>query len=224
MLLIDASSYQGRPNWVSVAKARYVGAWLKATEGANTNDPDFAANRVAARKAGLHVGAYHFAHPELHTPEQEAAHFARVVGKIRPGELRPVLDYEVPDKLTPSQTDRWIRTFNQEVKKRTGVLPVFYSYPGLISSLGLKKPVGDGLWLASYGANDAREHAYVAPWPWKHVVAHQFTSVGSVPGIKGHVDITSAKSLTPLLAHPVRSQVTRPLLARRRGAGRPVAV
>jgi len=217
MRLIDVSNYQGHPVWPVVAKMGHVsGAFLKATEGTSFVDPTFARNRVEATKAGVHVGPYHFAHPEKNDPVQEAVHFANVVGRLKVGELRPVLDYEPPTSMTESHALRWIQFFNHEIKQRLGVWPIFYSYPALIAHLGLKAPVGAGLWLASYGVNDGKPHPTMVPTPWKKIVAHQFTSVGSVPGIAGHVDVDEAASLNALLAHPVRGQTRRPMAFVRR--------
>src|SRR3954469_13436131 len=73
---VDVSSYQGASiNWVT-AKANGISfAWAKATEGLTVDDADFTINMANAKAAGVLIGAYHFAHPELHTAADEAAHF-----------------------------------------------------------------------------------------------------------------------------------------------------
>jgi GH25 family lysozyme M1 (1,4-beta-N-acetylmuramidase) len=63
---IDVSSYQETVNWTSVKGAGITFAWAKATEGLTVNDAYFTANEANARAAGVLIGAYHFAHPELH--------------------------------------------------------------------------------------------------------------------------------------------------------------
>src|SRR5579884_1683211 len=72
---IDVSSYQGQPNWTSVHNAGIAFAWAKATEGTTIVDGDFAYNEVNGKNAGVLMGAYHFAHPNLNTPAAEASYF-----------------------------------------------------------------------------------------------------------------------------------------------------
>lgn len=207
MRLIDVSNVNGRIDWSKVAHAGVHGAFIKATEGVSFNDPLFDANRELAARFGVHVGAYHFARPDHNRAVDEARHFAGIVGKLKVGELRPVLDYEVSLRMLPSSQVQWIHDFNHKVKDLLGVWPMFYTYPALLSSLRLAKPVGNGLWLASYGVNDGREHALAVPAPWRRIAAHQFTSRGSVPGVPGNVDVSSTASLASLLAHPVRGTI-----------------
>jgi lysozyme len=205
--LIDASQWQGVVDWHKAATVGHVaGAWVKATEGKTLVDPRFATN-VREARLNMRVGVYHFAHPEQNSPVVEALHFTRTVQKIGRRDLRPMLDYEMPTKLSPAQTLAWIRSFNRTVHVQLGVLPMFYSYASLIEHLGLKVPVGAGLWLADYGPNNGLEHPVTIPRPWKKAVAVQFTSKGHVPGIAGDVDLTDAASLWPALAYPLKGRL-----------------
>jgi hypothetical protein len=78
---IDVSSYQGGGiNWTSVKGAGIQFAWAKATESTTITDPDFAVNENNGKAAGVYMGAYHFAHPNLNTPGAEAGHFWSVAG------------------------------------------------------------------------------------------------------------------------------------------------
>lgn len=204
-LAIDVSNVNGAVDWKKVAASGIHAAFVKATEGATFDDSRFPAHRIAAAHAGVHVGAYHFARPDRNDPVTEARHFVRAVGKIGVSELRPVLDFETPAHLTPAQMVAWARKWMQEVERLTGVWPLFYSYPAMIEGLHADRVIGDGLWLASYGVNDGKEHPFVVPKPFKRAFAHQFTSNGHVPGVSGAVDVSSFAKLTPLLAHPIRS-------------------
>src|SRR5579871_2192017 len=65
---IDVSSYQGQPNWGSVHGAGIVFAWAKATEGTYGIDGDFTYNEGNGKAAGIYLGAYHFARPDLDSP------------------------------------------------------------------------------------------------------------------------------------------------------------
>lgn len=208
MNFIDVSSYQGDIDWKRVAASGVKAAYLKASEGIHWNDPKFEANRKAANAAGIHIGAYHFA--DVYDGVLEAKHFLNAVGRVGPKDLKPVLDFEVnPKNLQPEALQKFALAFNETVHNRTYVWPMFYSYASFISSIGFSRPIGNGLWIAAYGRNDGVEHPVFAPQPWKKYIAHQFTSAGKVPGIKGNVDISiSPHGLRPLLAHPVKDVFT----------------
>jgi hypothetical protein len=66
---IDVSVYQHTINWNAVAADRVQFAWAKATEGSakciNYGDEYLAANMAGASRAGVLIGAYHFAHPRM---------------------------------------------------------------------------------------------------------------------------------------------------------------
>lgn len=208
MHFIDVSAYQGVIDWKKVRSFGIIAAYLKATEGMHWNDQQYQSNRAAAAKAGIHVGAYHFA--SAYDGVLEAKHFLKVIGSIGPKDLKPVLDFEVnPRGQSPSYLRNYAYNFNTTVHQRTGVWPMFYSYASFIEGLQIGRPYGNGLWIAAYGRNDGVEHPVYAPAPWKKYVAHQFTSRGKFPGIAGNVDISdSPNGLTPLLAHPVKDKVT----------------
>src|SRR5690348_2122973 len=69
---IDVSSYQGTPNWGSIKSCGWTFAWAKATEGVSINDGDYRYNINNGKSAGVYMGAYHFAHPNLNSPGSEA--------------------------------------------------------------------------------------------------------------------------------------------------------
>lgn len=203
MLILDLSSNQGRVDFARVKKAGVKAVWLKVSEGRTWDDPTFHARAAAARKAGLRVGGYHFARPDLNDPGSEAQHFARVLGKVGRRDLRPVLDFEQANDLLPSRQVSWAREFNHAFRHATGLTPVFYSYPAFIDAMRPTRPIGNGLWLASYSRNDGREHSYTIPAPWRRAVAHQFSSNATVAGVPGRVDLSSAPRLRGVLARPV---------------------
>jgi len=57
---IDVSSLQGSIDWSAVAADGVSFAYIKATEGGNFIDPNFARNWADAKRAGIRPGAYHF--------------------------------------------------------------------------------------------------------------------------------------------------------------------
>jgi GH25 family lysozyme M1 (1,4-beta-N-acetylmuramidase) len=209
MLIVDLSNNNGTPDFGRIKAAGIEGVWLKASEGVSFVDQTFHTRALAARKAGLRVGAYHFARPDVNSLHagDEAEAFCRVVSTAGVGrrDLRPVLDYE---RLRPrGANETWIRDWNHTVRKRLGVGPLFYSYPALVSSLQLKTPVGYGLWLASYGRDDGTEHPFTVPAPWRKTVAHQFTSRATVAGAPGLVDLSRVVQKRAVLAHPLLGRI-----------------
>ncbi|HZQ46068.1 MAG TPA: GH25 family lysozyme, partial [Verrucomicrobiae bacterium] len=65
---VDVSHYQGSINWSSVKGAGYSFAWAKATEGTYGEDDTFVNNENNGKGAGVYIGAYHFARPDLTSP------------------------------------------------------------------------------------------------------------------------------------------------------------
>jgi GH25 family lysozyme M1 (1,4-beta-N-acetylmuramidase) len=207
-LLTIIDLYEGDvvTNWDAVVREIAAGL-LKATEGLTLNDHFFKAREHIADLKRWRHGAYHFAHPELHSPAAEAKHFCDVVEHLGRRDLRPVLDYEsrgAIHRLSGHELGQWARDWNQAVRKRLGSWPLFYSYPGYIAYIAPARPIGAGLWLASYGRNDGTDHGAAVPPPWRLYVAHQFSSNCLVSGCAGRVDLSHARRLRPLLAHGLR--------------------
>lgn len=203
---IDVSNVNGPVDWKAVAGAGVKFAYAKASEGLTYNDPFGAINRRQAEAAGLKLGLYHFARPDLHPgtagARQEAEHFLGLIDFLGAKDLRPALDLE-----HPASTDltAWAATFLKTVQAKLGVTPIFYSYSAFIrSNMGGARGLGKyPLWLADYSRNDGREHPYSTPPAWKSVLVHQFASTGHVPGIRGNVDLDELHALNfdGLLAH-----------------------
>jgi len=209
VLILDVSNNNTEPDWEQIRRQGIEDVYLKASEGTGFVDQTFRERRAAANRAKLHVGAYHFARPDESSPAQQARLFCDVVGKIGANDLRPVLDFEASSSLTPGDLDKWAREWNVAVRKTTGVLPIFYSYSAYVEMLRPAYPIGAGLWLASYGRNDGAEHPYVVPFPWKKIVAHQFSSACRVTGCAHPVDMSNANTRRPLLAHPVKHKIAK---------------
>lgn len=201
MLIVDLSSNNKKPNFKLLAQ-HVQGVWLKATEGVTYVNPTYHAWKDEAEHYGLRVGAYHFARP-ADSAVASARRFCDVVAVSR-RDLRPVLDFETwDDALTPAQHETWARTFNNVLIQELGQIPAFYSYGPFIARLGLKTPIGNGLWEANYGRNDGKDYAFAVSHPWRRVIAHQFTSRATVVGCPQPVDLSYAPRLRGVLAHPV---------------------
>lgn len=188
--MIDLSNNNhGTVDFKKVRKQHHR-VYLKLTEGVSFADATFAERRAAAYKAGMLVGAYHFARPSRNDPELEAEWFVgHLPDTLKAGrDLRPCLDLEDPKiPATPAIRD-WAEAFIVAVQRDTRHIVVLYSYPSYLGGCRFEK--AHPLWLASYGRNDGKEYAYRAPAPWDHVAAHQYTSLGVVPGVPGRCDVS----------------------------------
>lgn len=204
MLLIDLSNNNTVRDLTAIKRYGVVGAWLKVSDGLSFIDGTYKYRSILLQKLGIRTGGYHFARCSSFNAEVEAHSFVSALGEVGRRDLRPVLDLEViSPAFNPVLLGNWSRTFCQYVLSHTGVCPIVYSYASFLQAMKLPKPIGCGLWLASYGANDGKEHPYGLPRPWTSAVAHQFTSNGKLLGIDGTVDLTYAPKLRPLLAHPI---------------------
>lgn len=186
-------------------RAGAFGMLHKVSEGVRFADAEWKQRAAAARAAGLHVGGYHFARTTGDARVQ-AQYFAHLLGPVGRRDLHPALDIETNDgDLSPARLLEWMRAFAERVHELTGVRCLYYSYPAFLAAQSWDHPPGRGagLWLAAYGPNDGHDHGIPAgsTAPWRHAVAHQFTSVGRIAGVAGHVDLSHARSRRAMLAH-----------------------
>jgi lysozyme len=204
-LLADLSNNNGSVNVGMLRTAGIVGFWHKVSEGQHYSDPYWKTRSAYGRKDGLRVGGYHFARfGSVSDAMREARRFVDTLGKVQRKDLAPVLDYEVSEGLRGTALTDCARMFMHTVHNYLGIWPLFYSYPAFIEGMQAERTIGRGLWLASYGRNDGREHPYRIPGPFKKALAHQFTSNAKVKGVGGLCDLSSAPKLYPLLAHGLR--------------------
>ncbi|HYV27762.1 MAG TPA: GH25 family lysozyme, partial [Candidatus Eisenbacteria bacterium] len=95
---IDVSDFQSSSlDWNTIKGFGVSFAWSKATEGTSFTATTFPGNMSNGKAAGVVMGAYHYAHPELNTASVEADHFWAVAKNyiIADGlSLMPMLDIE----------------------------------------------------------------------------------------------------------------------------------
>jgi GH25 family lysozyme M1 (1,4-beta-N-acetylmuramidase) len=181
---IDVASYQGYPNWESVAAAGYDFAITKVTEDDGYVNPTFAYNWNRIKAAGMIRGAYHFARPQGNDAVTEADYFVDLVEQqgIETGDIL-ALDLEAgAGDLGP-----WVLAFCRRVEERCGFPPIIYTGRWFSEphNLGAYPEIGNyALWLASY-----QQQMPSPPAPWQAVSIWQHSSSGQVPGIAGDVDL-----------------------------------
>ena len=191
---IDVSHWQGTIDWAKVRAAGKKFAYIKASEHTTFVDDKYQTNRSRAKAAGLKVGAYHFARPNIGTTDAyaEADHFIETADWTS-GELRPVLDLEDTGGLSSSALQTWVKAFVQRIYDRTGVRAVIYVSPAFWSnkmgnSTWFAKNGYDVLWIAHW-TTASSPSVPAENWGGKSWTFWQYTSDGSVPGISGRVDL-----------------------------------
>jgi lysozyme len=196
--VLDLSNLNPGPiDFARIYRAGQRRVYLKATEGLTFEDSYYRGRRLLAQRVGLKVGAYHFSHSEHNPAAQEARHFCTVIGPLKPGyDLRPCLDFEFG-----ATSAAWALAFLDEAERILGVRPIIYSYPDFLQRAKFAK-VPAALWLASYGRNDGVEHPYAIPLPWHSIVAHQYSSRATMPGVPGLVDISHVYTTSALEIPP----------------------
>lgn len=182
---IDVSSHQGSIDWPAVAASGISFAFIKATEGTDYINPNFAHGWLMARRLGLSRGAYHFADPGENSAEDEAAWFLEQIeeaGGLAAGDLL-ALDLESGSGDLGPWTLAWLHAVEREVSFKPLVYTgAWFSVP---HNLGAYPDLGQyGLWLAAY-----QEQMPSPPQPWAFVAVWQHSDAGQVPGIRGAVDL-----------------------------------
>lgn len=159
--------------------------YIKSTEGTTIRNRYFAQDYLRAKKAGIHVGAYHFFSLKS-SAEQQAKYFVNHT-LFRKGDFPPVLDVEPTDaQIRQIGGDevlmKRIRIFMEYVEKHTGMRPILYISQMFINrhmtnAADIKKKYN--VWIARYGQYK----------PDVRLVYWQLCPDGRVDGITGDVDI-----------------------------------
>ncbi len=181
---IDVSHYQGDIDWTQVAQAGVQFAFVKATEGLGITDGKFLQNVEGANTAGVAVGCYHYAHPEINSVEAEIEFFLGII-QGQPLQMPHVLDLEgKASTLDREELTQWALKWLREVKSRTGH-PVMLYTGAYFARDEVGPELGEfPLWIAHYGTDTP-----LANSTWDRWVVFQVSDSGSCPGIIGLVDM-----------------------------------
>jgi len=200
---VDVASYQhvngAAIGWSSVARAGYKFVAIKATEGNYYANPYGGSDLTGAERAGLSVIAYHFAIPNVSGGAAQAdyviANAADGSGRVAPIGLDIEYDpYSATDGtnecygLSPGAMTSWAAAFSNEVRRRTGRLPILYTTADWWNTCAGSTALGqDSLWVAAYTTGGGPP----LPVGWGTWAIWQYTSGGTVPGIvtSGNTDL-----------------------------------
>lgn len=219
---VDVSNYQGSGiNWTSVKNAGISFAWAKATEGTTFIDADFTINMSHAKSAGVPIGAYHFAHPNSHSPGSEASYFWAEAGGyiLADGKsFMPMLDMEVFSGVVgASSYSAWANAWCSDIvtdAEGNGVVVKPFIYVSSCNACEFNTSVGQ--WFADLANYNGESSQSGNPWnvcssceEWGSGVWNvwQYSSAGAVSGITGavDVDVINGSSVSPYIATSVGS-------------------
>jgi lysozyme len=181
---IDVSFHQGDIDWPAVRAAGIEFAFIRAADGLDRVDPQFARNWDAARAQGLLRGAYQFFRPA----QDPALQAELLLGMLAasPGELPPVLAVEATGDLAPPELEAAVRAWLDRVRPAIGREPIIYTgFYFWRDEVGAPDLTASPLWHAQYTSAACPR---IAP-PWRAWAFWQFTQTGRVAGIAGDVDL-----------------------------------
>ncbi|MGP4004720.1 lysozyme [Streptomyces sp. 8N706] len=184
----DVSSHQRSVNWPRAKSKGAKFVYVKATESTSYRNPYFRQQYNGSRKAGLIRGAYHFALPHRSSGRTQAAYFVKHGGTWRRDgwTLPPAVDLENNPYgakcygLRRSTMVSWIKSFSNEVKRRTGRRPVIYTTTKWWNDCTGRSRVfsrSHALWLARWGRSSG-----TLPAGWRYYTFWQYANRGTFPG------------------------------------------
>lgn len=180
---IDVSQWQGYIDFAMVRRAGVELVYIKASEGRDLVDPFFLRNYANASNAGLLVGFYHYLTARsVGEAKAEAYHFVETIEGLV-NDARLVMDIEDIAGLTPEEVNRIAGAFLQAVQEYSGKEPAVYA-----GADNAAQVLGDAfaaypLWIAEYDVDEPTMDN-----PWETWAGWQYTDMGRVAGIQGHVD------------------------------------
>lgn len=178
---IDISRHNGYPNLDAAARSGYDFVWIKASEGVDFHDANFALNYEKARHSGLKVGAYHFFRFDRDGVEQ-AVNLLKAIGN-RHLDMGVAIDVEESFNArdVPIDTIKQRLALMAEYLNMRGQRVIFYSNRDGWEKYLLPEFRGYPLWICSFTDNSNRDD-----WTF-----WQFNHHGKVPGLHGDVDINT---------------------------------
>lgn len=191
VLGIDVSVWQGEIDWQQVKNAGIQFAMIRLgyrsmAEGILNEDSCARANYTGATAAGVQVGAYFFSQATCVEEAVEEAEFVLEMTENWELQMPIVYDWEPTgaDTRTANVDARTLtdcaKAFCETVRQAGHEAMVYFNAYQAENSLYLEELTEYPFWLAQYDQPMDFEHR-VDMW--------QYTDQGTVPGIKGNVDV-----------------------------------
>lgn len=179
--VIDVSDWQGQIDWAKVKADGVVGAIIRYGDG-NVLDKRFAENMKNAKAAGLHIGSYIFSRAKtIAEAETEAT---RLFNACKPYDPDMPLYIDLEDSSLAKYANVVAQAFLVKMKAlggRGGVYANLNWWNNYLANTA-KNYSSNPFWIAQY--NDTMDYK-----PADRMGMWQYTSSGSVDGIKGKVDM-----------------------------------
>ena len=184
---VDISRYQGKVDFERLRAGGAHFVFIKATEGADYVDPNFAANWRGARAAGLPRAAYHFMYWCSFASEQAKWFMQNVPND--PDALPPILDVEwnnhsqnCTKRLSRDEAFAKVELMLEAMERYTGKLPIIYTDMTFHRDVLAGRNLPNTYWLRSVAAEPYRRYDKDDFTFW------QWTQTGTMPGVRGEVD------------------------------------
>lgn len=190
---IDVAKWQGYIDWAKVKADGQQFAVLKVTQKNNTVEDSFERNYLGTKSVGMPIGVYRYVYAKttLEATKEADGIVAALSGKNIEGEVW--LDME-----DASIRDIGKDTLTKIINTQVAVLKAAGYKVGIYCNRDWYEKVIDGkelsktylMWIAKYGKNTGNgSWKNRADDPQDIAYAWQFTSKGTVSGIKGYVDL-----------------------------------
>jgi GH25 family lysozyme M1 (1,4-beta-N-acetylmuramidase) len=200
---VDVSDFQGSGiNWASVKASGVSFAWTKATEGTFSTASTFTVNEANAQAAGVLIGAYDYARPDLDIgtagADAEAARFWNVTQNYIKGGgmyLVPMLDIEQAPggSYTKASLSAWVNEWCQDIVNDAAAVNLTV-HPGVCTYSTYANTWLDStvtqwpLWMTGGNGQSPQTGAPTGTSPWATWDFWQYSYTNSVPGISGSCD------------------------------------
>ena len=180
---IDVSDWQGYINYSEVKESGIDVVYIKASQGDNIVDSYFRINYNDAKANGLKVGFYHYLTARSQSEAiRQADFFSSVISNTSP-DCKLAMDFESFGNLNIYEVNDISRAFLERVREVTGREVIIYS-----DAYNARNVFGEELaneyplWIAEYGVE------FPSQTNWEYWEGFQYTSTGTVSGIRGYVD------------------------------------
>ena len=190
---IDVSYHQGDIDWQKVKASGVEFVYIRcgfrgyANEGALKEDSKFEEYYKGAKKAGLDVGVYFFAQAVNEKEALEEADFVLNMLKGKVLDLPVVYDPETvgakdarTNNVSGEQFTKNSLAFTKRVEEKGFKSALYANMIWQAKKLDMTKLTGVEMWYADY------EPLPQSPYDFR---TWQYSATGSVPGIKGDVDL-----------------------------------
>ncbi len=181
---MDVSNWQGSINYSQVKNSGIEIVYIKASQGDSMIDSHFRTNYENAKANGLKIGLYHFlTATSVADAETQAEYFASVISGTSP-DCKLAMDFEIFEDLNTEEINAISFAFLQKVQSLTGKEVIVYSNASNARNTFNRELASQyPLWIAEYGVNSPNTGI------WSSYEGYQYSDRGTVPGIRGFVDL-----------------------------------